>query len=286
MSFDGPMVVNHRITVRTAQKTYEHLQRAIDRAYLAEKYGEVWKHARLSAEDYGNADFLAEYPEEGSIILEAFQRLNPLGQKIVDRIVDAIRDPYEKSRDLGVDAVEDFAEQIQTQRRRAQAKNAEIPSFAQVQISPPEQWRENYNKRSITKEIDQLVSQITAGDRSENEVNLTLDNGKITRRFEFDAEVTPRFHKFCAMRTLGDLFVMRAKITLLDRGNRQRRPKAKIINLDTMKEVNLSLNSEVHFYELHRLHTDEEIRIYVAPLVEAGGFDFLGGDLVYISLAP
>ena len=60
--YDGPITFEHKVTVRVMARTYEHMQRAIDRAYLFNKYGNVWKHARLKAADYEFVDFIAEYP--------------------------------------------------------------------------------------------------------------------------------------------------------------------------------------------------------------------------------
>ena len=32
--FDGPITVEHKVSIRVLAKTYEHMQRAIDRAYV------------------------------------------------------------------------------------------------------------------------------------------------------------------------------------------------------------------------------------------------------------
>lgn len=40
--FDGPITVDHKVSLRVMAKTYEHVQRAIDRAYLLEVRGQIF----------------------------------------------------------------------------------------------------------------------------------------------------------------------------------------------------------------------------------------------------
>lgn len=81
--YDGPIVEEHQISLRVLGTTLVHLQSAIDRAYLDDKYGNVWKYARLKRDDYLLADFIVGIPEEGGYRLDL---LRDQGDAIVKRI--------------------------------------------------------------------------------------------------------------------------------------------------------------------------------------------------------
>lgn len=107
--YDGPITDEHRLSVRVMAKTYEHAQRAIDRAFLVERYGDVWKHARLKKAQYAETKFLAEYPKEGGIILDMVR----VGAgPIVDRIAAAIRPVYEEAAKDGLKQLASLDEQL------------------------------------------------------------------------------------------------------------------------------------------------------------------------------
>src|SRR5690606_2909926 len=101
--FDGPITSEHLVSLRVLSRTYEHMQRAIDRAHLVQKYGSIYKHARLKAEDYPETEFLALYPREGGIVLDAIKRAG--GGAIIDRIADAVSAPFERAAAGGLDEV-------------------------------------------------------------------------------------------------------------------------------------------------------------------------------------
>jgi hypothetical protein len=46
--FDGPITQNNHVSLRTLGKTIDHLQSAIDRAYLDVKYKDVFKYQKLT----------------------------------------------------------------------------------------------------------------------------------------------------------------------------------------------------------------------------------------------
>jgi len=110
------------------------MQRAIDRAYLINTYGDVWKHARLKAQQYSDTEFLAAYPREGGIFLDAVREgAGP----IIDRIAADIRPVFEAA--VG-DAVQNF-QRIDVQLRQRTEYVAQvgqdIATFDQVAAHPP-----------------------------------------------------------------------------------------------------------------------------------------------------
>lgn len=258
------------------------MQRAIDRAYLIEKYGEVRKHARLSAEDYAAIDFIAAYPREGGIHLDAFR--DDAG-RVLDRVFRSISPVFERSVAIGIEQFETLDTQLAKRQEYVQRAGEIVRPFETVKNNPPADWAENYSNRSVIKEIDQIASQITPDRLAGSTVDLTLQGTRAHPPFSFTAEIAKRFHTLAARRDLGPAMVVTARIRTIDRGNKTTKPNAKILNIDTEKEVNLHLSSRPDCDLLHPYHNDQDVRLFVCPVIEALGFDMIGGDLMFLGVA-
>lgn len=281
--FDGLITTDHHLSVRAMARTYEHIQRAIDRAYLIEKYGSVWKHARLKAEDYEYVDFTAEYPREGGIILDAVK--DGAGQ-IIDRIATAMTQPFELAVRGGLDENAALREQLNLRRQYVRdIGHRHVKSLQDLIDDPPQGWAKAYSDRSILKEIDQLTNQITPNNVEGSTVDISLSGVRARAVYGFTPEIADRFHTIVAARELGPVVRVNARIRDLDRGNRYSRPKAKIFNIDSGREMSLHLNGDGDFQALHPYHTSDHVAIFASPYLEAGGFDLNGGDMVFVAIA-
>lgn len=280
--FDGPITVEHRVPIRVLARTYEHMQRAIDRAYLIEQYGDVWKHARLKAAQYRETEFIAEYPREGGIILDA---VRDGAEAILDRIAEAIRPVFEGVAQQAMEQNQTMAEQIVQRREYVQGMRANTQTYEDVAANPPAHWAGAYSNRSVVKEIDQLVGQITPKDLDGSSVEITLQGRVQHLPYVFTPQIARSFHIIASERELGAPFIVTARIRSLDLGNRYTRPSAKIENMATNREVTLHLPRREDFDELHPHHNRGDVRLYVCPIVEAMGFDVKGGDLLYLAVA-
>lgn len=279
--FDGPITLDHKVPVRVLANTYEHMQRAIDRAHLVNRYGAVYKNAHLKDEDYELTKFMAEYPQEGGIILDAIREG---AEAIVDHIQEAVRRVYEPALNAGFQQQQSFAEELQQQRQYVAGMGQNTRSFQSLLENPPAQWASAYSDRSIVKEIDQLVGQIRSPHVNGSTVDIQLTGSTPYLPFSFNEEIASRFHHQVSARELGAATIVRAKIRDLDIGNKYTKPKAKIVNLDTGREVVLKLASLVDFHLLHPHHTAEQVFIFASPVIEAGGFDLHGGDLQFLAI--
>lgn len=281
--FDGAITNRHRVSVRVMGNTYLHLQRAIDRAYLIETYGSVTKHERLSKEEYRQTEFIALYPREGGIYLDA---IRDGAERLVDRIFSATSNVFEASVNRAFEQHQTMSAQLAHRREYAQRMGDNAKSFADVINDPPGNWAPAYSNRSIVKEIDQLVGQINRSDLGESTVELTLHGTRPHLPLVFTPPIALAFHKIAADRELGPPMIARVWIRILDAGNRTTPPSAKVLNLDTQKEVSLHLADQNDFDALRPYHNIEhEVRIHVCPILEAGGFDLRGGDLRFLRVA-
>lgn len=280
--FDGPITVEHKLSIRVLGNTYEHMQRSIDRAYLINKYGHVRKHQRLSALDYENTEFLGEYPVEGGIILTAFK---DGAERIIDRVHAAILPIFENAVSDTFQQHESISAQLGQRKEYVHGMGHNTRSFESVQADPPPNWASGYSNRSVIKEIDQLVGQITPERVESSTVDITLIGSRPHLPLVFDEWIARNFHVIASQRDLGPPMSVRASIRSLDRGNRTTRPNAKILNIDSGKEVSLHLSNLSDVDELHPYHNGGEVVLYVSPIIEALGFDMIGGDLHYLAIA-
>lgn len=280
--FDGPIVTEHKVSVRVMAKTYEHMQRAIDRAYLDGKYGGVWKHARLRREDYAQTEFLAEYPREGGIILDG---IKARAEVIIDRINNAISEPFQKALQQGVEEHASILDQLPRRRELAHAHRDRLPTYQEMLDHPDEKIVRAYSDRSIVKEIDQIASMVKPDELEGSYVELKLHGSRAHPVYTFDAAQAKRFHEVVSRRELGEPVLIRGKIRLLDQGNRYTKMKAKILNLDSNREVTLHLGSEEDFFRLHPYHTAEQVLLFASPVIEFGAYDPQGGDMYFVDVA-
>lgn len=283
--YDGPITTDHRVSVRVMARTYEHMQRAIDRAYIVNKYGNVWKHARLRKSDYEFVDFLAEYPREGGIILDAVKRGQRAASEVVDRIGAAIVGPFERALNEGLDEAGEIAQQIADRRQYVEGMRERTMPFKAMLEHPPAEWARTYSDRSILKEIDQLTFPISSQRLEGSTIEISLRGTRTHPHFQFDAQQARRFHSIVSRRELGPALIVNARIRDLDRGNDFAYPKAKIMNLDSGREVVLHLANEADVAQLHPFHMGNHVRIFACPFIEGGGFDLNGGDLYFIGVA-
>ncbi len=278
--FDGSITTpDHKVSIRVLASTYEHMQRAIDRAYLINVHGQVWKHARLKGREYAATEFIAEYPREGGIILDA---VRDGAEQIIDKIASAIIPVFERSVESGERFSESLAEQYASRVQYVSDMGADTQTFESLLASPPAGWADAYSNRSIVKEVDPLVGVICR--QPDSWVDVSLVGSRTYPNLRFSPAVAKRFHLIASQRMLAAPVIVTVRIRVLDRGNKRVMPSAKIENMATGREVLLHLHERSDFDVLHPYHDGREIRIYASPLTEALGYDLYGGDLVFLDM--
>lgn len=280
--FDGPIVIEHKVSLRVMAKTYEHMQRSIDRAYLDTKYGSVWKHARLKQEDYEHTEFLAEYPREGGIILDG---IKAGAEAIIDRINNALTVPFERAVREGIEEHASILEQLPRRRAFAHARREQLATYQDMVDHPDARVVRAYSDRSIVKEIDQIASMVKSDNLYGSVVEFQLKGSRTHPIYEFDAARAIRFHEIVSRRELGEPVLVRGRIRSLDQGNKYSPMKAKILNLDSNREITLHLGSEEDFLRLHPYHTAEQVFLFASPVIEFGAYDPNGGDMYFVDVA-
>lgn len=279
--FDGPITVDHKVPIRVLANTYEHLQRAIDRAFLIETFGDVYKHQRLTGKQYAETVFIAEYPREGGIILDAVKKN---GGKLVDRLANSIRPIFENALDKGLVAQKDLTGQFLERQAYVIGMKQNTMTYPELLRKPPPVWKDAYSNRAVVKEIDQLVSQITPRALEGSTVDIKLIGEDAHLPFQFDAGTARRFHKIASQKELGAPVIVNCIIRSIDRGNRTTKPSAKIYNIATQKEVTLQCFHPNAAEDLIKHFDNEPVLIFATPFIEALGFDVMAGDLVFVGI--
>jgi hypothetical protein len=279
--FDGPITVDHSISIRTLGKTLDHLQNAIDRSYLDIKYGNVFKHQRLKKVEYADVDFLARPPRDGGFILDM---VSETGREIIDRLNSAIEGAY----DADVEDAEDEHSRLIDQafmRQRVYRTNGRATRFDRYVAREEGNLARAYGDRSIAKEIDQVLSQLRADRYEGSTLELSMYGSRAHPVYEFDADKAVTFHRVVSDRRLGDPILVRVELRSLDAGRGGQASTGKCRNTDTGREFNIMIPEAALFDQLARHLTRRRRRILevvACPIFEYNSYDPNAGDMVLI----
>ena len=274
--YDGDLIDNHQIPMRTLGKSIHHLQKALDRAYLDIKHdGGVWKYARMTQDDYARTEFLVQTPEEGGYVLKFLSRI-PIAGRVVDRVSNAINEAS------NVSEVTKTSIQSQVENRKNQLVNNIVKpiEFRIFLEQPSAEVIREYGDRSIAKEIDQVLSIIRAEYAGNSQFELIL-TGSATQTFFFDKQRSRQFHEIVSKRKLGPPVIYRGVIEELDRKNR----KGKFLNSVNGRRSILHLSTQNDFLLVHPyLANDQEFQFIGSPLIEFGALEPNSGDIYFLQI--
>lgn len=280
--FDGAIVNDHRVSVRTLGKTLDHIQNAIDRAYLDVKYGNVMKYQKLRKGEYEDVDFLALNPRDGGYILEM---ISVTGRGISDRIASAIAAAYEKDVVAGEGEHRRLMDQatIQQQVYRATGEAQLFPEFV---ANREGDLARAFGDRSIVKEIDQILSLVRMERYEGSTFDISLYGTKSHPTYEFDSARAARFHEVVSERRVGAPILIKIELRSLDSGRAGQLSRGKAKNIETGKEFNFLVTTSQIFDRLAR-HLKRSKRnslsVVACPVYEYDAFDTNAGDVILIA---
>ena len=283
--YDGSIAADHKISLRTLATTLHHLQSAIDRSYIDLAYGGVRKHARLRNLDYPLTDFVVGAPAEGGYILDL---LNTGRHAIVDRIYTAISRAYRVATDEALPVTQSLVEQATTRRDHLFARAQHPIDRDQLrQNYAADRQDVRYADRSITKEIDQVLTQLRLDRYQDSTLELSLVGDRANPPLQFDSQLAQTFHRVVSTKSLGNPVRLEIRVRAMDRGN-SRNMVGKGTHTDTGKDFTLHFRSPEDFNTLAhfmRAGADQPIvRIIAVPVIEYGTFDAEAGDMFFLAL--
>lgn len=278
--FDGDIATNHQVSMRTLGRSIYHLQNALDRAYIENKYGSIWKHARMRAQDYDESTFLVQEPAEGGYVLD-FLANNQITKKIVDRLASAITPAIEEAMKQGEDATQTIVQQIETKKTQVDKELIQLQNFENLINNPSRKIIRSYGDRSITKEIDQILAIIRSKHAGSSTFEL-ITHGTQSHKYTFDRSLSERFHGVVSKRGIGDPVLYIAKVISLDSKNKS----GKILNVINEKTANIHFTNDADFFKAKDfLGTNAEMTFIGCPIIEYGAFDPQAGDIYFIEIS-
>ncbi|HGE6030522.1 TPA: hypothetical protein ACGGS6_003673 [Vibrio cholerae] len=278
--FDGDIAVNHQVSMRTLGKTLTHLQNSMDRAYLEQHHGQLWKFAKMRQEFYSEVELLVQEPKEGGYVLD-FLSSNPVTKAVINRVSSALNGAVEASKQAGLDKATKIEESIGNRIFQVES-GILVPKDLKTMIDNPDAAViRRYGDRAICREVDQILSIIRASHAGDSTFELLLSGDK-SAKFGFNRESAGRFHTTVSRRELGEPVLYSATISSLDRHNNN----GKIYNLITEKVANIHFINESFLEMAMPFFTGKKAMNFVgSPLIEYGAFDPNAGDIYFIKLA-
>ncbi|UJB14948.1 hypothetical protein [Xanthomonas translucens] len=286
LHYDGPIALDHKVTLRTLGSTLSHLQSAIDRAAIELRYGAVRKHARLKSEDYPLTDFIVGEPKEGGYILD-LANSGPL--KIVDRIHAAVDRAFREASKESLSFTESLAKQAErreTAITQGAQKAAEIDPVLLFVDKAAKALQ--YADRAINREVDQMLAQIRLERYEGSILDLQFAGSSTSPVYRFDKDKASRFHHVVAERSLGDPLLLQVRFRALDRGTKVRRPVGKAVHAETGHTFTIHFRSPESFNSVTKYMRAGDpplVSIIACPVLEYGTFDAEAGDMFFLGLA-
>lgn len=277
--FDGDIAHNHQVSMRTLGKTLQHLQNAMDRAFIENKYGEVFKHARMRSSDYSETEFLVQEPKEGGYIID-FLSKSETGKKILDRISNAVSPALELAKHEGENEAKTIADQIQTRKLQLEHEILVPEDYENIIKTPSKQIIRKYGDRSINKEFDQILAILRSKHAGDSILEITINSSK-SHTFLFNQNISKKFHDVVSTRSIGEPVIYKASVTSLDSKNHS----GKIHNKANDKTASIHFSDRTSFLKAKKfLGTRDEMNFIGCPLIEYGAFDPQAGDIYFLDL--
>lgn len=280
--FEGSIALNHQVTARVLGKTLDHLQNAIDRAYLDIKYGNVIKYQRLKDNEYTEADFIVGTPKEGGFILDLASKC---GKKIVDRLGNTLTTAYSQDVQSAADEKSKIINQAQM-RRKIFLKDKEAQDYENFVNDNEDIFARSFAERSIVKEIDQILSLIRTEKYSDSIFEITAYGTKAHPVLSWDRAKAQKFHQIVSERNLGNPVIVPIEIRSLDKGNENQTAKGKATNQVTGKDFHFTVVNSTIFNKLtpylNKRKRGTIINVVACPIYEFNTFDHNSGDMFII----
>lgn len=275
--FDGDIVTDHKISIRTLSKTIPHLQVALDRAYLDHKFGGVFKHSRMPMDSFDEMEFLVGQPRDGGFILD-FLNNSAGGAGALNRLAEAVRGAVERASNLGESNMRDITGQLDDRTTQVIQGIIEPVTYQDMLNSPSPKIVRSYGDKSINKEIDSILALIRSSHAGESSFELTVNESQV---FYFDRDLSTSFHKVVSQRSLGQPIVYQAQVIRLDSDSYS----GKIKNLDNDKRCSVLFRDESAFKDARDfLGEDRAVKFIGCPVIEDGAYDLAAGDIYFIKI--
>ncbi|WP_155984780.1 hypothetical protein [Thioalkalivibrio sp. ALE31] len=277
--FDGDLVVDNRVSMRTLGNTLFYTQNALERAYLdIQRPGGVWKHARLKTTEREAVQFLIELPEPGSY-LQRFISASELGRVIIDRASAALQTALDQATRQAEQEHRSWRDEVLSRRQQITQGTVTPRDYTDLRDNPDPRTVRAYGDKSIAKEFDNALRPIRSPSSGESQLDLTL-SGTQTRTIPFDRNTSELLHQAISTRQVGDPVIYEGQLHQLDHRNK----KGKFDNTANNKTTSLLFSSDDDVDKVRNLLGQNPFAFIGCPVIEFGSFDPNAGDVLFIDL--
>lgn len=281
LRIDGTLAPDNKISLRTISHTLPHLQRAIDKIVLYEKYGDLKKRSALPSTLYESADLFLDPFEQGSVKIPL---IGNLLDGVSSRLNQFLREPYERAaQDLEYE-YGSLAGQLENVRGNIQRDNIENITQEDL-IAGADRLERSYAQAAVLKDLNTMLSPLRAKSSIEDTIELINNSPGNTANYSFSHETAKSFGKIVTQKRLAKPVKYVGILEGLKRTGGNTFPcVGTFISSLTGQEMNLLFTSESDAIILNKFNLSKvQFSIWACPLAVYESFDQLRGDVVFAS---
>jgi len=278
---NGTIAPDNRVSIRTISHTLPHLQRAIDKLVLFEKFGEIKKHSALPNMHYVSADLYLDNFEEGSLKIPL---LGELMSGVGTRLNQFLSEPYQKAMQDVQTSTRPILEQLEIVKNNINQENV-IKVTQKDLIAQGKKLDRYYAQTAFLKDINTMLSPLRAKSAENDTITLTNNTTQKTADYEFNSINSKSFGKIVRERRLSDPVIYTGKLEGLKNVASSMFPcVGNFISDETNKEMKLLISTVEGAQFLNKYNiSNQSISIWACPLAIYESFDQLCGDIVFVS---
>lgn len=281
LRINGTLAPENKISLRTISHTLPHLQRAIDKIVLYEKYGEIKKHSVLPHSLYGNADLFLDPFEKGSIKIPL---IGDLLEGVGSRLNQFLREPYEKAaQELELNH-RPLIEQLEIVRNNIQLDNVDLITQEDL-ILNSHVFENSYAQTAVLKDLNNLLSPLRAKSSSEDTIEIINNSVGNTASYPFTHRTAKSFGKIISQKRLAKPVQYRGVLEGLKRTENKVFPYVgNFISEQTDEEMSLLFVDPSDAIVMNKFNLSKvKFSIWACPLAVFESFDQKRGDIVFAS---
>lgn len=167
------------------------------------------------------------------------------------------------------------------------ANKIEIKSHAAL-IENIAETSKKYFAEAVYRDFDNLISPLRSSkSKNTDQISIELSNIDGTIEFEFDKEISKRFHEIVSQKQLGQVVSFNGRLTGLEETKSKDFPyKGIFLSHASKNEHKLLIRNESGLNELRPYVAVKQLplTILASPIIAWGAFDVEKGDLVYLKM--
>lgn len=281
LRIDGTLAPEHKISLRTISHTLPHLQRAIDKIVLYEKFGEIKKHSVLPSSLYESADLFLDQFEEGSIKI-------PLIGNLLDgvgaRLNQFLREPYQLAAQELDEGQRPLSEQLVNVKSNIQLENVQLITQDDL-IAGADRLEHSYAQAAVLKDLNNLLAPLRAKSSSNDTIEIINNAAGYTANYPFTHRSAKSFGKIVSQKRLAKPVMYVGILEGLKRTRSKTFPcVGNFISDGTGEEMNLLFASDDDAILIKNFNLSKtKFSIWACPLAVYESFDQIRGDIVFAS---